>query len=223
MTKRTTFLIDEAGNMAYENQIVLIIFLVDNSGSMRGEFIESVRSTGKEIILNLSRRQQDASIYAGAIVFAKDAEWILSEKFCPLEDLPWDSIVPEDRLSDDLPPSQRLDGVTQIGKAFDLLNEALTETSLRNSFPGTAWKILAVLYSDGRPTDRYEDSLATLKENALFSSAAKIAIGVGESVDRLMLGKFAESVDNVLLIMEYGDIMGKIENELFDRRELYGV
>lgn len=211
------------GGTAYENRLALIVFLVDHSGSMHGEFIESVRSTGKEIILSLSRRRQDMPVYAGAIVFAKDAKWTLSEKFRPLADFPWDSIVPVDSLPDDLPPNQRLDGVTRIGKAFELLNETLTEASLRNSLPGTAEKILIVLYSDGRPTDRYEAGLAALKENVLFSSAAKLAIGVGESVDRLMLGEFTESVDNVLPIKEYGGIMGKIENELFDRRELYGV
>lgn len=209
--------------MAYENQLTLIVFLVDNSGSTHGKFIESVRSTGKEIILNLLRRQQDTPIYAGAIVFAKNAKWIPSEKFCSLEDFPWDSIVPAESLPANLPPSQRLDGVTRIGKAFDLLNAALTEASLRSSLPGTAGKILAVLYSDGRPTDRYKDSLAALKENALFRSAAKIAIGVGELVDEFMLSRFTESADNVFLIMEYGDIMGKIENELFDRRKLYGI
>lgn len=211
------------GRMTYGNQLTLIVFLVDNSGSMGGEFIESVGSVGEEIIQNLSQRRRNMPIYAGAIVFAKDAKWVLAEKFCPLEDFPWDSIVPANSLSDDLPPDQRLDGVTRIGKAFDLLNAALTEASLRSSLPGTAEKILAVLYSDGRPTDRYKDSLAALKENALFRSAVKIAIGVGESIDELMLGKFTGSVDNVLPIKENGDIMGKIENELFDRRELYGV
>lgn len=70
-------------------------------------------------------------------------------------------------------------GLTELGKAFDLLAAQLSIPPM----PERALPPVIVLLSDGQPTDDYKKTMEKLKKLPWFRKAVKIAISIGQDAD----------------------------------------
>ena len=85
-------------------------------------------------------------------------------------------------------------GLTELGKAFDLLAAQLSIPPM----PERALPPVIVLLSDGQPTDDYKKSMEKLKKRPWFRKAVKIAISIGQDADDEVLIEFAGNKELVL-------------------------
>lgn len=150
-------------------------WMVDCSGSMFGDGkIGIVNNTIQECIPEMAAaadNNPNAQLLVRALQFSTGANWITANPV-PIEDYSWE----------DLDAS----GVTDLGKAFDLLAAQLGIPPM----PTRALPPVCVLLSDGQPTDNYKQSLDKLKALPWFKKAVKIAISIGKDADDDVLADF---------------------------------
>lgn len=111
--------------------------------------------------------------------FATGASWVTSNPV-NVEDFAWDDL--------------EAGGVTDLGKAFELLAAQLTIPPMSDR----ALPPVLVLLSDGQPTDDYKKALAELKKLPWGKKAVKIAISIGQDADDDVLEEFTGNKELVL-------------------------
>mgnify|MGYP003374701768 CR=1 FL=1 len=149
-------------------------WVVDCSGSMYGEKIGIVNNTIQECIPEMraaADNNPNAQLLIRALQFSSGASWITSNPV-PIEDYGWEDMD--------------ANGLTELGKAFDLLTAQLGIPPM----PERALPPVIVLLSDGFPTDEYKKSLEKLKKLPWFRKAVKIAISIGKDADDEVLIEF---------------------------------
>ena len=157
-------------------------WMVDCSGSMYGEKIGIVNNTIQECIPQMrsaAENNPNAQLMIRALQFSTGASWITTNPI-PVEDYSWETMDAE--------------GLTSLGKAFDLLAAQLSIPPM----PSRALPPVVVLLSDGQPTDDYKESLENLKKLPWFRKAVKIAISIGQDADDDVLLEFAGNKELVL-------------------------
>ena len=121
----------------------------------------------------------NAQLLIRALQFSSGASWITSSPV-PVEDYGWEDMD--------------ANGLTELGKAFDLLAAQLSIPPM----PERALPPVIVLLSDGQPTDDYKKSMEKLKKRPWFRKAVKIAISIGQDADDEVLIEFAGNKELVL-------------------------
>ncbi len=157
-------------------------WVVDCSGSMYGEKIGIVNNTIQECIPEMraaADNNPNAQLLIRALQFSSGASWITSNPV-PIEDYGWEDMD--------------ANGLTELGKAFDLLAAQLGIPLM----PERALPPVIVLLSDGFPTDEYKKSLEKLKKLPWFRKAVKIAISIGKDADDEVLIEFTGNSELVL-------------------------
>lgn len=157
-------------------------WVVDCSGSMYGEKIGIVNNTIQECIPEMrsaADNNPNAQLLIRALQFSSGASWITSGPVS-IEDYGWE----------DMDAS----GLTELGKAFDLLVAQLSIPPM----PERALPPVIVLLSDGQPTDDYKRSMENLKKLPWFRKAVKIAISIGQDADDEVLIEFTGNKELVL-------------------------
>lgn len=156
-------------NVAEHRQILNLLFMIDVSGSMRGQRIGMVNYALENIFKELKRRDEaNAVIKVGLMEFSEEADWITPSPvsldnfvFTKIEAQPW---------------------LTNFGPAFDMLNAKLSKRAFMNPELGEYFAPVILFITDGEPTDmaEYPNALARLNRNGWFKQSAKYAIAVGE-------------------------------------------
>ncbi len=190
--------------MAENRQILNILFLVDVSGSMRGQRIGQV-NYALENIFKLLRKRDDpnAQIKIGIMEFAEEAEWITTFPV-PLDDYVFTQIT-------------ATPWITCYGKAFDELNKVLSRSSFMDPARGEYFAPLILLVTDGEPTDpdEYPKAIERLKRNGWFNKSVKYAIAAGEESRTEEIAKtlseFTGEIRNVRYADEGGALCDLIE------------
>ena len=121
----------------------------------------------------------NAQLLIRALQFSSGASWITSSPV-PVEDYGWEDMD--------------ANGLTELGKAFDLLAAQLSIPPM----PERALPPVIVLLSDGQPTDDYKKSMEKLKKLPWFRKAVKIAISIGQDADDEVLIEFTGNKELVL-------------------------
>lgn len=150
------------------------IWIVDCSGSMEGKKIETVNFAIREAIpamQEVARENPNAQIVVRAIRFSDSAQWHVSQP-TDVNDFKW--------------PDLTADGVTDMGKAMELLAEALRMENM----PPRGLPPVLVLVSDGQPTDDFEGGLRNMMAQPWGVKAVRLAIGIGDDTDYDVLQKF---------------------------------
>ena len=166
-----------SSTIAQNRQILNIFFLIDVSGSMRGQRIGEVNYALECIIKELKHKDEpNVAFKIGIMEFSETASWITPQPvplenyiFTKVECKPW---------------------ITCFGKAFDALNEKLSRKAFIDPNLGEYFAPVILFITDGEPTDfdKYPASLDKLKHNGWFRKAAKYAIAVGEEARTIEIG-----------------------------------
>jgi len=157
-------------------------WIVDCSGSMQGEKIGTVNHAIQSTIpdmVDAAKNNPNAQLLIRTLKFSTGASWVTTNPVS-VEDFAWD----------DLSAS----GVTDLGKAFELLAAQLTIPPMSDR----ALPPVLVLLSDGQPTDDYKPALDKLLHLPWGKKAVKIAISIGQDADDTVLNEFTGNSELVL-------------------------
>lgn len=156
-------------SVAGHRQVLNILFVIDVSGSMRGQRIAMVNNAMENILKELRKRDDLNAVFKIAVMeFSEQAEWVTplpipaeDYVFRPIKANPW---------------------LTNYGPAFDALNEKLSRKAFMNPDLGEYFAPLVLFITDGEPCDviDFPAALQRLHNNGWFKKSAKYAIAVGE-------------------------------------------
>lgn len=154
-----------------------VYLLLDTSGSMYGEPIESVKN-GVQMLVSALRQDPYAleTVHLGIITFDSQAQ----------------EVTPLTELSQFQAPELKARGQTALGHALELLAKKVDEEVVKTTPEKKGdWKPLVFIMSDGAPTDDLEKGLAAMKEKKF---GMVVACAAGENADIPLLKRITESV-----------------------------
>ena len=171
-------------------KVMTLFYVVDTSGSMMGDKIGAVNSAMEEAIVSdlpeISAANDDAEIRLAIMQFSSGCSWITpSSGPIGIGEVVWTDL--------------QANGLTDLGAACLELDSKLSRTGFLQSQTG-AYAPVILLFSDGGPTDNWENGLARLKENNWFKHAIKIAIAIGEDADKNVLATFTGTPESVIAV-----------------------
>lgn len=162
-----------------------LFFLIDKSFSMQGTKIGAVNTAIREVIpeiKDIAQESADANIKIAVLTFSSGASWMYQSAVAA-EDFQWSDV--------------NVDGMTDMGAAFQLLNEKLSRTGGFMTDTAGSYAPAIFLMSDGQPTDEYGKTLEALKKNSWFKASMKAAIAIGDDADINMLAEFTGNPEAV--------------------------
>jgi uncharacterized protein YegL len=164
---------------------MVLFFLIDTSGSMAGKKIGEVNYAISEVlpeIRRLSDDNADAEIKIAVLTFSTGAEWVYNNPIS-VQDFEWTHID--------------ANGVTDLGNAYEMLNEKLSRKAFMGDVTGS-YAPAIFLMSDGEPTSDYANALEKLKNNSWFKASIKVALAIGDATDMDVLQEFTGNSETVL-------------------------
>lgn len=169
---------------------VIVIPIIDVSGSMCGEKIGKVNEAMAEVPAQLAEINDDSiesKLLIAPMEFSSGARWFALKNNQPAE-------VESFRWID-----MKANGLTDLGAAFKLLTEKLTTEDKGGWMKGRGGAApVLILLSDGGPTDDYQKPLAELKKRGWFNAALKFAVAVGDDADKAVLTEFTGNLEAVI-------------------------
>ncbi len=166
-----------------KRRVLPVFYLIDTSGSMTGERIAAVNEAMFETLVelnNISAYDNSTEIQIAIMQFSSGCSWITpSSGLVGVSDVIWSDL--------------RATGLTNLGLACAELNKKLSrrEMFLEQDRGRSTYSPVIFLFCDGSPTDIWDKELGLLKNNKWFKHAKKIAIAIGDDVDKEVLSNFA--------------------------------
>lgn len=157
-------------------------WVVDCSGSMWGEKIGVVNNAIQSVLPDMideAANNPNAQLMIRTLKFSTGASWVTANPV-KVEEYVWEDL--------------EAGGVTDLGKAFDLLAAQLDVKQMGER----ALPPVIVLLSDGQPTDDYKKSLEKFQKLPWVRKAVKIAISIGQDADDDVLIEFTGNRELVL-------------------------
>lgn len=167
---------------------MVLMFVVDTSGSMEGDKIGSLNVAVQEVIpyiQDISDNNADAQIKVAAMEFASGTEWMYPQPI-EVENFQWRDL--------------EAGGLTCLGEAYQELNEKMSASSGFMKEAAGSFAPAIILMSDGEPTDDWQRPLEKLRKNNWFKAAIKVAIAIGEGADQNVLAEFTGNKEAVLTV-----------------------
>ncbi|MBQ8921848.1 MAG: VWA domain-containing protein [Oscillospiraceae bacterium] len=175
---------------------LVIFFLIDTSGSMKGKKMGELNTVMEELIPEIRRvGEADTEVKIAVLTFGTQVRWMYSEPI-PIEDFEWARL--------------RADGVTSMGEAFKELSARMSRNSFLNS-PSLSFAPVIFLMTDGYPSDDYKPALADLQQNSWYKFGLKAALGIGNEANDDMLAEFTGTPDTVVHAYSGGQLAQMIK------------
>ena len=154
-----------------------VYLLVDTSGSMHGEAIESVRN-GLQVLVSALRQDPYALETAWLSVITFDSR---AQQITPLTELMSFQI-----------PELRVSGMTAMGEALSLLADCIQREVVKGSAEQKVdWKPIVFLLTDGAPTDDLDRGINAIRQ---VKTGTFVACAAGPGADTSTLKKITEAV-----------------------------
>lgn len=154
-----------------------VYLLLDTSGSMTGEPIESVKN-GVQVLLSTLRQDPYAleTAYLSIITFDSNAQ----------------QVVPLTELSLFQMPDIRANGTTVFGEALKLVAQKIdSEVTKTTAEAKGDWKPLVFIMTDGEPTDNWQQGLIEFKKR---KCGLVVACAAGQGANTNALKQVTEIV-----------------------------
>ena len=174
-----------------KKRAMVVFFVIDISGSMKGARIGAVNDAIRNVIPELKKREKGntaAEIKVAVLEFSTRANWRTAQPE-PVSTYKYNDI-------------EQVYGGTNYGMAFAALNEKLSQRAFLSSTAG-AYTPLIIFMTDGKPSDMglYPDQLALLKQNKWFKHSTRAGIAIEEGAlspecKRVLL-EFTENESNI--------------------------
>ncbi len=180
--------------MAQNRQILTILFMIDVSGSMRGQRIAQVNYALENIFKELKRKDMpEAQIKIGIMEFSDEAKWVTPQPVL-LEDYVYTQVEAQP-------------WVTSYTCAFDKLDEVLRRSRFMNPSLGEYFAPLILFVTDGEPVDldEFPKAIDRLNHNGWFLKSAKYAIAVGEEAKNEEIGRILASFTGMRENVRFAD------------------
>lgn len=174
-----------------KKRAMVVFFVVDISGSMRGARIGAVNDAIRNVLPELKKRERGntaAEIRIAVLDFSTRANWR--------------TLSPEPVSTFQYRDIENVGGGTNYGTAFAALNEKLSRKQFLNSTAG-AYTPLIIFMTDGKPSDMglYKEELERLKQNKWFQYSTRAGIAIEEGAlspeCKRVLMEFTENDKNV--------------------------
>ena len=163
---------------------LVIFFMIDTSGSMKGKKMGELNTVMEELIPEIRRvGEADTDVKIAVLTFSTGVSWMYSAPIS-IEEFEWARL--------------RADGVTSMGAAFKELSARMSRNGFLNS-PSLSFAPVIFLMTDGYPSDDYKAGLKALQSNSWYKYALKAALGIGNEANDDMLAEFTGSKDTVLI------------------------
>jgi uncharacterized protein YegL len=181
-------------NNKFPAKKVVIFFVVETSGNMKGAKIGALNDTLEEVLPmvgEISKDNNDAEIEIAVLQFSSGAKWLYPNPV-PAEGFSWRDLTAA--------------GTTDFGVACTELASKLTRADggFMYSASGSFAPVFILLSSLG-PSDNYRAPLKNLKENKWFNVGIKIAIAIGDDDANLnVLEEFTGSKESVFTVHKIG-------------------
>ena len=166
-----------------------VLLLVDNSGSMANEKINTVNVALKEMLAEFSAiKNAKGKISVGIISFGNTVE----------------VVQPIEKVEKVTVKEFKASGKTWMGQAIDMAVDMLED---KNQVPDRAYTPTIILLSDGLPSDcsgkmdpmHYDftqwEPLQKLHSSERLKKCSKLALGIGEGTNYRMLNAFINNPD----------------------------
>ncbi|MCR5167472.1 MAG: VWA domain-containing protein [Oscillospiraceae bacterium] len=174
---------DPLSATAVSKKTLVIFFLIDTSGSMKGKKMGELNTVMEELIPEIRRvGEADTDVKIAVLTFSTNVRWMYSQPVS-IENFEWARL--------------RADGVTSMGEAFKELAARMSRNSFMSS-PSLSFAPVIFLMTDGYPSDDYKEGLAALQANSWYKFGLKAALGIGNEANDDMLAEFTESKDTVV-------------------------
>ena len=175
---------------------LVVFFLIDTSGSMKGKKMGELNTVMEELIPEIRRvGEADTDVKIAVLTFSTEVRWMYSNPI-PIEDFEWARL--------------RASGVTSMGAAFKELNHRMSRNSFLNS-PSLSFAPVIFLMTDGYPSDDYKEGLRELQTNSWYKFGLKAALGIGQEANDNILAEFTGSKDTVVHAYSGGQLAQMIK------------
>ena len=170
--------------LAPAKKSMVLFFLIDVSSSMKGDKIAAVNRAMAEVLPELIEAgDSTTAIKVAVLEFSSGWEWKTMEPVPVEKYQKWNALQAE--------------GVTDLGGALIELNRRMSRKQFLQT-TSLSYAPIIFLITDGYPTDNYQKGLHLIKENKWFKFGIKIALAVGNAVDRNVLIEFTGDPEFVL-------------------------
>lgn len=187
---------DPLNATAVSKKSLVIFFLIDTSGSMKGKKMGELNTVMEELIPEIRRvGEADTDVKVAVLTFSTEVRWMYSNPI-PIEDFEWARL--------------RASGVTSMGAAFKELNHRMSRNSFLNS-PSLSFAPVIFLMTDGYPSDDYKEGLRELQTNSWYKFGLKAALGIGQEANDNILAEFTGSKDTVVHAYSGGQLAQMIK------------
>ncbi len=174
---------DPLGATEVSKKSLVIFFLIDTSGSMKGKRMGELNTVMEELIPEIRRvGEADTDVKIAVLTFATDVKWMYSAPIS-IEEFEWARL--------------EANGVTSMGAAFSELSSRMSRNGFLNS-PSLSFAPVMFLMTDGYPSDDYKVGLKALQANSWYKFGLKAALGIGDEANDQMLAEFTGSADTVV-------------------------
>ena len=156
-----------------------VILMLDTSGSMSGEKIQSLNDAVREMLKVFADScKLETEILVSVVTFGPVEVKI---PFTSAANLNWQDLY--------------VTGDTPIGEALRVTKSLIED---RNIVPSRAYRPTVVLVSDGCPTDSWKTALKEFVSEGRSSKCDRMAMAIGYDADADMLGRFIEGTGHGL-------------------------
>ena len=173
-----------------------VILMLDNSGSMRGEKIDSLNASVHDMLQTFKSAEcQDVAFSIAIVTFGTGIHLLQEMKSAATiqwHDIPISSVDEAGQFSGkwDAPDARG----TPLGATFKIVKSLIEDKTI---VPSRAYRPAVVLVSDGHPTDGWQGPLMSFIRDGRSSKCDRWAMAIGRDADAGVLGKFIEGTTNV--------------------------
>lgn len=174
-----------------EKKKLPVVLLLDTSGSMSGEKIDSLYDATIEMIhAFVDAEVREQNIEVAIITFGSSVE--LHTPYMSAKDLQTKGIK-----------KFYADGMTPMGMALKMAKDMIED---KNITPSRVYKPAVVLVSDGEPNDNWESEMDKFINTGRSQKCQRFAVAIGNDANKSVLERFTGDKSMVLLAEDAKDI-----------------